>query len=176
MANYLSIMQFLKEDMEDFGSCDLNELNATIDLMTYTMDFFRNLYSSEGGRSKISSTLQKIFALKKVELACNGEFFDGIAPELDNVICGVLYICLKVCKPCDKVTLQNERGVIYIKLQNKSLSSQIIDAIQNAATSENIFNTFALYVMNLAKRCDITIRSDFSSNNIMIDLWKEKSL
>lgn len=174
MANSLSIIKFLQEDIASSENNETKEFFKHIDLMTYTMDFFRNIYSSSLNTVKLDEILFNIFNLKNISLSGDIDVFSKISIVFSNIICGILYICMKSCKSSDNIILKKDDNKIIINIRNRSLPFETIKAFQESNIEENVFNTFILYVKHLAKSHDILIESNFAPNNTTIALWNKK--
>lgn len=174
MANSLSIMKFLQEDISFSDNEVIKELFQNIDLMTCTMDFFRNIYASSKNRVRINEILLNILKLKNISLSGDINVLSKVSIAFENVICGIIYICMKACKTSDNILLENNNNKIVIKISNRTFPQETQKAFQELDLEENAFNIFVLYVKYLAKSLDIFIDSDFDLNNIVITLWNQK--
>jgi len=174
IANSLSVIRFLQEDIDSSENYEIKELFKNIDLMVYTMDFFRNIYSYSGKKPKINEILFNILSLKNISLNGDINIFSEISADFDNIICGLLYICMKVCKSSDCITLKKDNDKIILNVSNRTFPQETIKAFQEPNIEENVFNTFILYVKYLAKSYGILIDSNFESNNIKLTLWNKK--
>lgn len=174
MANSLSVMKFLQEDIDASQNHELKELFKTVDLLTYTMDFFRRIYSLSENSIQVNGILLDILQSKNISLIGNLNIFSNASPIFDNVICGILYICMKACREADSILIEETGEKIVISVSNRTLPQEVVKALQGTDVTENIFNTFALYIKNLAKLNHIDIISDINPNNISITLWNRK--
>ena len=59
MANYLSVLNFIKEDVEGTATGNISEMCKIIDLLTCTMDFFRNVYADNIDSKAVIDALKK---------------------------------------------------------------------------------------------------------------------
>lgn len=174
MANSLSVMKFLQENIAPSENNEIQELFKHIDLMTYTMDFFRNIYSSSVNTVRINDVLFSILNLKNISLNGDIDVFSKISIVFSNIICGILYIYIKSCRASDSIILKKDNDKIIISIENRTFPFETIKAFQESSIEENIFNTFILYIKHLAKSHDILIKSNFDSNNTTIVLWNKK--
>lgn len=174
MANSLNVIKFLQEDIFPSENDTIKELFQNIDLMTYTMDFFRNIYTSSESRGRINEKLLNILKLKDISLIGDIDILLNISPVFENIICGILYICMKSCKASDNVILEKNNDKIIIQLSNRTFPQETQKAFQEPDVEENVFNVFVLFVKYLAKSHDILIHAEFDSNNIKITLWNKK--
>ena len=179
IANYLSIMKFLEEDLRP--SChndDLKMLLDNVDLLTYTMDFFRNLYASSKQKTGVGDVVFNIYKLKGISLIGSEKVFQSFSnPNEESMLACILYIIMKSCRHGDEVSIafDNNLGVsIEITASIASLPSSILYAINSDDCEEDIFNVLAKYakqLANLEKYCMST--NDSVPNNLGIKIWKK---
>lgn len=175
IANSLSIIRFLQEDLSYSENRDLEDLSKNIDLMTYIMDFFRNIYSVSDNRAKINEILLNILNLKGISLKGDTNIFSEVSANFENVICGILYICMKSCKSSDCILLKKQDNKIIIQIPNRTFPQNTIKAFQEEDIEETVFNIFILYIKHLAKSYGIIIDFNFDfNNNTTITLWNQK--
>ncbi|MDR1333171.1 MAG: hypothetical protein LBJ69_02085 [Holosporales bacterium] len=174
VANHLSVLVFLKEDLVN-KTQELSELFTLIDMLTHTMDFFRNIYATSGTISNIMETMQCIAKLKSIHISDDSNVMkksddNSGAPSF---LGGVLYIVLKACKPNDTISITKSPKEISITVSSPRRLHEAVSAAFNEETcKEDIFNTFALYVKKLAKFQGFNVSADTDeSGGLRIKAW-----
>ena len=173
MANHLSIMKFLQEDLANSDVDEVKELLKTIDLLTLTMDFFRNIYANSGGISSVREILINIFKIKDITLLDNENVLSDLSNNFENVLCGVLYIIMKACKTGDEITVSKIGKNIFVAIpEGRALSKNVIDAFNNSV-DEDIFNIFVNYIKKLANLENLEINLETENKNLRVKIWKK---
>lgn len=176
IANHLSVMKFLQEDLKSSYIYEVKELLGTVDLLTATMDFFRNIYSASGSISSTSKVITEIYKLKGVVLKGSEFFYNFESSDEENIICGMLYIIIKSCKSGDVVSINREKmsWVITIKNKNRRFPEAVLSAINNREVLEDIFNVFVLYVKQLAMESRYDMLADEDDEEFLrVKIWKK---
>ena len=177
IANHLSVLKFLQEDLKSSYNCEADEIINIVDLLTATMDFFRNIYSTTGSISNISKIITDIYRLKKITIENNGCFYDFESTNEENIICGMLYVVMKSCKSADTVSINFEKNLWIIKIKNKNrkFSDAIFNAINNDEVDEDIFNVFVLYIKKFALESGYSILTDEDATDgfLRVKIWKK---
>ena len=179
IANYLSIMKFLEEDLRP--SChndDLKMLLDNVDLLTYTMDFFRNLYASSKQKTGVGDVVFNIYKLKGISLIGSKKVFQSFTnPNEESMLACILYIIMKSCRHGYEVCIafEDNLGVsIEVTASIASLPSSILNALNSDECDEDIFNIIAKYARRLASLEGYCISGDSNgSTNLGIKIWKK---
>jgi len=175
ISGYLSVMKFLQEDLKSLESNDdLKMLFEEIDLLSCSMDFFRNIYSSSKQKTGIYKIISNIYKLKGVSLPDLSSLFDNASNANDeNFLAGVLYIVLKSCRQGESVFVEGNSSDIVITTGTSSLPSSIINAMNNDDCDEDIFNVLAKYIKTLAnlEKYSINVESVLNGG-LRIKIWK----
>ena len=174
ISGYLSVMKFLQEDLKSCENDDLKMLLDDIDLLSYTMDFFRNLYSASKAQNITSNNILNIYKYKGVLLKGAEEVFDSLlTTNEEDILSCILYIIMKSCRKDDVVSIDYTNDVITINA-TVPLATGIIKALNHRSCEEDIFNVLAKYANYLAylEKYAINAEND-KNNNLRIKLWKE---
>ena len=151
MANHLSIIKFLQEDLAEHNSPELKELLRTVDLLSLTMDFFRNIYSAKIDFPTLFETLKKICNLKGICLSDPYDIIQSLPENLQNAISGILYTIMKVSKPGDVVKVSGNFSMIIVDApRGKALPKTVTTALEGNFVKDDIFNIFVNYTKYLA--------------------------
>lgn len=169
MANHLSVMKFLQEDLGNSDVHEVKELLKIVDLLTFTMDFFRNIYTASSANSDIKKILLNIFKLKGIILSDNE---NSLSNNFENVLCGILYIIMKNCKSGDEIKLSKIEEIIFITIpEGRSLSENIVNAFNNSL-DDDVFNVFVNYIKELANLENLKINIENKNKNLRVKIWK----
>jgi hypothetical protein len=163
MANHLSVMRFLGEDLKNTDIHEVKELLRNADLLACTADFFRGIYSTSGAVTSIFGTLFGLAKLKEVMISNADDSLDRFqSPEAQNMIAGLLYLIVKACKAKDVVSVVSpDSQTVWISASNRRFLPTAINlAFNNDSQIEDIFNVFAMYIKRLA---------DASGHKIFVD-------
>ncbi len=149
MANYLSVLNFIREDIEHTATPEIQEMIKNIELLTYTIEFFRGIYSDKINIDALISAIHKIYNKKGI-----------VAPALNDIvaqhngkaaICGLLYVIMKVSKPGDIVKINHNEDKIVISIpEGRNLPTNVSVALSEKVIEDDIFNVFVNYVKELA--------------------------
>jgi glycyl-tRNA synthetase beta subunit len=174
MANHLSVITFIKEDLA--GETDeLDELSMRTDLLTYVMEFFRGMYSTSGTITDMTEVVLSIANFQRVRISdsANAMCKFSITKEA-NFFAGVLYIVLKICKPGDTITITESHRFTTVTIDTpRKLHSSICMAFNDETAVEDIFNIFALYVKKLASNQGFKLSTDLDEHEAArVNIWK----
>ena len=170
LAGPLSIMKFLQEDLAESKNYEVKELLKSLDLLIYTMDFFRLVYSSTSSL-ELKNNLLKILEAKQIKLKDDSEV---LLETSSNLICGILYLVTKSCKPNDIIVIEQDKQTTTITADNRAFPTEVEAAFNNNQANQNVFNIFVLYLKQIAKTENLEIASDSKENRIKVKIWKEK--
>jgi len=169
MANYLSVLSFIKEDIAGNATGNIEELCKTIDLLTYTMDFFRNVYADNADSKAEINALKKIYLLKDINLfisSDNGLY--SLPNRVQKAICCILYTAMKSSKSGDIVTVSRAMDKFVINIpENTNLPTEVNNALSGTLPS-NVINILINYAKNIASLEGYKIRLEESSNQVVI--------
>ena len=158
MANHLSIIKFLQEDLAEHNSPELKELLRTVDLLSLTMDFFRNIYSAKIDSVSLFETLKKIYNLKGISLSDPYTIVQSLPENLQNAISGILYTIMKVSKPGDIVKVSGNFSMIVVDVpKDRALPKNVSASLEETSVNDDIFNIFVNYTKYLADLEDYKI-------------------
>ena len=151
MANHLSILKFLQEDLADSDIPEVKEILKTIDLLSVTMSFFRNIYSPKVDSIAVSKDLKKIYDLKEIKISDPDEILQIVPENLRSAIDAILYTIMKVSKPGDVVGVSRNNDEIILELPvERYLPQNVCAALCEASVDDDIFNIFVNYAKHLA--------------------------
>ena len=151
MANHLSILKFIQEDLADFDRPEIKEMLKTIDLLSITMDFFRNIYSPKIDPVAVSKDLQQIYDLKEIEISDPDGVLQSVPENLQSAIDAILYTIMKNSKPGDIVKVsKSDNGIILEIPTGRALPQNILNAFVKTPVADDIFNIFVNYAKHLA--------------------------
>ncbi|MDR0695384.1 MAG: hypothetical protein LBF56_01250 [Holosporales bacterium] len=165
IANHLSIMKFLGEDLKNTDIYEVKELLRNADLLSCTADFFRSVYSVSGAVTSIFGTLLDLARLKEVTISDPNDLLGRFqSPESQNMIAGLLYLVIKACKAKDVVSIVSpDIHTTWILATNRRFLPTAVNlAFSGDSQAEDIFNVFAMYIRGLAAASDYQIFVDTS--------------
>ncbi|MDR3030944.1 MAG: hypothetical protein LBU35_00990 [Holosporales bacterium] len=172
IANYLSVMKFLQDDIRPSNTPEAIELIKSIDLLSYTMDFFRSVYTGSVQNSNVLGIIKNICRLKNISLIAPTDIMETISGDLTNAIGIVLYIIMKICKPGDKITIKRSSDSFFIEKDNSTTISQnVINAINDNSCEEDIFNILAKYAKESFTSINYKISIETDSM-LKVKIWK----
>lgn len=171
MANYLSVLNFIKEDIADNVTDDVKEIFTNIELLTHTMNFFRSIYSDNINSEAVINALEKIYSLKGLHLSISDDAFNLLSEKVKGAICAVLYTIMKIAKLGDTVAVYKKTNDIVIDIpQNRMLPNGVTDALSANSIGNNVFNILVNYAKSIAASDGCAITFDSNVNQVMI--WK----
>lgn len=172
IANYLSVLNFIKEDTTASATCDLGEMYKIIDLLAYTMDFFRNVYTDNIDSKAVINSLKKIYLLKDINLFITSESSMHSLPEkVQGAICCILYTIMKSSQSGDIVAVSSATDKFIINIpENINLSTEASKAL-SGTTQSNAFNILINYAQNIASLEGYKIKLEDNSRQVVI--WKQ---
>lgn len=169
MANYLSILNFIKEDIADNATNDIREMLKIIELLAGTMDFFRNIYSDSSDTESLINTVKKIYLLKDVKLQFPCETIYSIPEKVKNALCGILYTIVKSSRPGDVVTVSGSTHKILIDMpKNRAFPIEVRNALSHDAIKDNVFNILVNHAKRLANSEGYEIKLSFDLKQVVI--------
>lgn len=173
IANYLSIIKFLQEDIKENESAEILELNKSIDLLSYTMDFFRNVYGSSVQPSKAPEIIKTICELKDLNLKFDPEILTECEDnDLINAICLFVYILSKTSRPNETTFVNKSNEVVTITKEGQSaLPKSIKNLLNNESSTEDIFNILASHAKHLLNSSKYNVEIS-TKNKLQIRIWK----
>ena len=183
IANYLSVMKFMQEDVEEFLGNKTDEtvesLFKTIDQLTLAMDFFRNLYSPAEGKNEVLHILLKLYKIKGIKISgLNETIYETLENHTtEKIYSAILYVILKSCRDTSHISVEKmSNGVNIICSQDVFLKDSITEAF-NSENPDSMhcdnFNILAVYANQLAESEKYTIKAIQSpSKSFMISIWK----
>ena len=173
IANYLSIIKFLQEDIKEKATPEILELNKNIDLLSYTMDFFRNAYSDSVQSAKTPEIIKAICTLKEIDLKIAPEILENLENNnLINAISLFVYIISKVSKSGERLEISKENDAIVIKTaKTVTLQKSIQGVINGESAEEDIFNILACYARYLLNSAEYNAEIKIS-DKLQIRIWK----
>ena len=172
MANYLSVLNFIKEDVEGTATGNISEMCKIIDLLTCTMDFFRNVYADNIDSKAVIDALKKIYHLKAINLfiASNNGIY-SLPGKVQGAIYCILYAIMKSSKSGDIVVASRSTDKFVIKLpENRSLPADANEALTES-TQNNVSNILVNYAKSIASPEGYKITLDDNFKQVLI--WKE---
>ena len=150
LANYLSIIQFMKEDIAT-NTEEIQELIKIIDTLTYTMDFFRNIYSDNTDSNAIIDDINRICNIKGIKIVFAENLTETIPDNIKNSIFGIVYQIIKVSKKDDVIKISGTNDKIFIKIpEYRAFPTGVANALLYENVTDDIFNVFINYVKNIA--------------------------
>ena len=173
MAGYLSVIKFIQEDLTDtgaaLGSTELRELSKNLDLLSLTMEFFRNIYSGYETRK----VLLNIMNLRGVGVSDKNDILSNSTGTLQNIICGMLYILMKSSKVGDDIAISGDSDCIEIQSPaGRMLPKSVFDALTNDGVSPDAFNIFAKYISQLATSALFDISLSSNDDHLQVKICK----
>lgn len=176
IAGHLSVMKFLQDDLKFAGNNeDYKMLCDGIDMLSNTMDLFRNLYSSSKQKNGIDKIIYNIYKLKGIYLSELSEIFEAFSnSNEENILACMLYIVMKSSRQRDAIKVEEKKPFeIEIFGENLALPSSVINAINDDDCEEDIFNVLVKYAKTLAKLEKIQMGAEVISNGgLRIKIWK----
>ena len=165
-------MKILQDDVCLVSSLETTEFIKNIDLLSYTMDFFRNIYSNSRQNSNQFEDIKNICKLKDIELSVSRRFIDKKLPvNVMNSICIILYIFIKISKTKDIINVDFINNCILIE---KSGSANVSNGIKNALNKntcrEDIFNILAKYAKDLLNSVRYNVNM-ITEPKLVVKIW-----
>jgi hypothetical protein len=145
------VIKFIQEDMANLNIPELDELFLNINMLEYTLKFFRGLYTSFN--SDLSHCIRSLFKLKNISLVDEEEVLEETAcTRISNIICGILYIVMKACKEGDVVSIESQGLQGYSMSVNRELSfpQSVINTFNDSNIGTDVFNVLCKYLNDLA--------------------------
>lgn len=173
LANHLSILAFIKEDLSNSDQPEVKEIVDTVDILMSTMDFFRNIYATKVDPSAVLASIEKIYEQKGIKIFDTNGVFMSLTDNLQNAISGILYLIMKVSKPGDVVDVSRKPFGVMIDLpRGRMLQKNVSDTLTEQEVESNVFNVFANYLKYFldSEGCKVTTEMAVLNQRIMI--WK----
>ena len=169
IANYLGVIQFMKEDISSNNE-EIQELLKIIDSLTYTMDFFRNIYSDNIDSNAVINDINRICNLKGIKILVEDNLIATIPDNVKNAIFGVVYTIMKVSKKDDVIKLSGTNNKTVIKIpEYRTLPTGVANALVNENVTDDIFNIFINYVKNIANSNGYKILLDNENQQVVLN-------
>ncbi len=188
LTNYLSVMKFQQEDIEDNIDPKYEEFLSpffnTLDYLIITMDFFRNVYSPTHSKNDVLSIISKISKIKNIKLNGINEIIkiSQDNPPLEKLYAGIIYIAMKSCrdKSSLSISIDNYNNPSDIRIIfddiNSFIKQSIIDALTNNnfdIIEEDSYNVFALYMRRLSIELNMSIKINNNNDKLVINICKQ---
>ncbi|MDR0942398.1 MAG: hypothetical protein LBM19_02145 [Holosporales bacterium] len=167
IANHLNAIKFLCDDESELRSEDLKELFNDLNLLSYTMSFFRGIYSGGSAVDTLDAVLG-VAKLKNISISDkNNVLTEFVVSNSKTSILGILYLIIKVCKSQDVIVISYRTSEpIKISVDKQRVFPEAIYlAFNDNLLQENVFNVFALYVKDLAKEQGFEISAELVEND-----------
>ena len=168
MANYLSVLNFIKEDIASNTTGDVREMFKIIELLTHTMDFFRNVYADNIDSNTVINVLKKIYLLKEINLFLPS---DNISGKIQGAICCVLYTIMKSSKSGDIVSVSNVGNKVVINMPADCLLPVEVNKALSSDIPNNAFNILVNYAKSIARLDGYEIKIEDNLKQVVI--WKQ---
>jgi hypothetical protein len=178
IANHISVMKFLYEDIGHSDVYEIKELLNCIDLLSCTMDFFRNIYSVSESLGNSLSIVANLARLSGVNLIDPDDSRDSIkSVGLRNLLAGILYLVIKCSKKGDNLRIVQDnlhnKFTIFADSRRK-LSDAVIDALNEDVREKDVFNIFIAYLKDIAKGENIDMAVVIGEDQSQgLELWKK---
>lgn len=172
MANYMSIIKFLQEDILDeikngSNSVDsMNQLFDNVENAILSMDFFRNLYSSSESKNEISKIILKICEKKGLKISNFTEQLQDplFSANVEKAASAILFLITKMnnSKFCITLSIVDKAIIIDVRGCAGEAQRHFIKMISTDINSENknTFNIVAHYARILLSLDKLTIKTD----------------
>jgi hypothetical protein len=166
IANYLSVIKFIQDDIKNSNLSEMDELLTNIDMIEQTLKFFRSVYTSFN--DDLTLSISSLYSLKNIKIIdeCN-VLEETVCTRISNIICGILYIFMKSCKKNDSVLITKDNiFVCRVSFDRVGLSlpQSIINAFKDVNAEPNAFNIFCKYLQKLAR--DESLHLSISENEV----------
>ncbi|GHT88616.1 hypothetical protein FACS1894113_1450 [Alphaproteobacteria bacterium] len=175
IANCLSIIKFLQDDIPLSNATEANDFIKNIDLMSHTMDFFRNAYSMTIQPASTLNAIRNICNLKDIKLQIDPELLPNNSnATLMNGVFVLLYICTKISKSGDEIVVggdQNPEHIIINNANSMQIPSDVVDALNNETSNCSIFNIMSIYAKELLRSVNYNVNISVL-NGILIKVWQ----
>ena len=168
MANYLSVLNFIKEDIASNTTGDVREMFKIVELLTYTMDFFRNVYADNIDSKTLINALKKIYLLKEINLFMSS---DNMPEKIRGAICCVLYTIMQSSNSGDIVSVSNVGNKVVINMPKDSILPTEVNKALSSDISNNAFNILVNYAKSIARLDGYEIRIEDNLKQVVI--WKQ---
>lgn len=178
LANHLSVIQFLRDDLSERKDDEFMELCRGIDCLSLTLRFFRNIYLSNGDVECLVNIVIDLFKATQLVLSDKNNILRNIvnSPK-EKVVCGALYIMMKTCKIGDEISIDrvgNNGYEIVIQSVGRTLPSGAIAALSDNDVQEDVFNVFVMYIKDTARLAGLNLKIDKTFNDFLrMLIWKE---
>jgi hypothetical protein len=100
----------------------------------------------------------------------------GADHNREKILCGILYIASKSCKPKDEISISSENEVevvISVRNRDRMLPSDIENAFRRDVEEDSV-NVFAVYLKHLATSCGLSVDVEPADEcPIRIRVWKK---
>jgi hypothetical protein len=152
IANYLSVIKFIQEDMKNSDMSEMDELFVNIDMIEHTLKFFRGIYTSFN--DDLTLLIKSIYTSKNIQIIDKFNVLNETAcTRISNVICGVLYVIVKSCKEHDSVLVTKDDAIIFsasVDRDSFSLPQSVINGLNDTDAEPSAFNIFCKHLKGMA--------------------------
>ncbi len=162
MANHLSVLKFIQEDLQSENPALSNEMRRSLDLLINTLDFFRSLFVESPEPIRVYDILLKIARLRDIGIKVESNYDDF--EDIHAIISALIYIIIKTCKRGDIVNVTEDYPhVINISVSNQRLVSDVTITSLNENVQPNSQNILLVYIKETLSKKGYNI---IAQNNI----------
>ena len=162
MANHLSVLKFIQEDLQSENPALSNEIRRSLDLLINTLDFFRSLFVESPEPIRVYDILLKIARLRDIGIKVESNYDDF--EDIHAIISALIYIIIKTCKRGDIVNITEDYPhVINISVSNQRLLSDFTITSLNENLQQNSQNILLVYIKEMLSKKGYNI---IAQNNI----------
>lgn len=162
MANHLSVLKFIQEDLQSENPALSNEMRRSLDLLINTLDFFRSLFVESPEPIRVYDILLKIARLRDIGIKVESNYDDF--EDIHAIISALIYIIIKTCKRGDIVNVTEDYPhVINISVSNQRLVSDVTITSLNENVQPNSQNILLVYIKEMLSKKGYNI---IAQNNI----------
>ncbi|MBQ8651329.1 MAG: hypothetical protein IJ481_02260 [Alphaproteobacteria bacterium] len=162
MANHLSVLKFIQEDLQSENPALSNEIRRSLDLLINTLDFFRSLFVESPEPIRVYDILLKIARLRDIGIKVESNYDDF--EDIHAIISALIYIIIKTCKRGDIVNITEDYPhVINISVSNQRLVSDVTITSLNENVQPNSQNILLVYIKEMLSKKGYNI---IAQNNI----------
>ena len=162
MANHLSVLKFIQEDLQSENPALSNEIRRSLDLLINTLDFFRSIFVESTEPIRVYDILLKIARLRDIGIKVESNYDDF--EDIHAIISALIYIIIKTCKRGDIVNITEDYPhVINISVSNQRLVSDVTITSLNENVQPNSQNILLVYIKEMLSKKGYNI---IAQNNI----------
>jgi hypothetical protein len=136
------------------------------------------MYAISGHTENLSDIMLDIASSKRIIVKDDGLILTSSAADhnREKILCGILYIASKSCKPKDEILISSENEVevvISVRNRDRMLPSDIENAFRMDVEEDSV-NVFAVYLKHLATSCGLSVDVEPTDEcPIRIRVWKK---